>query len=179
MQRTLGEIELGLRESHGDVRELLLNFRTRTNAEDMELALQTTLRKFEHQSGVPYTFTVHDQGLPLAPDHQVQALHIVQEALSNVRKHARASQVWLDVQQQPEWRFEVRDDGSGFNSDDSVDDSHVGLRIMRERAERIGARVEVFSTHGTGTSVVLTLPAQSTALAAPAASLPVPDHAPS
>ena len=80
------------------------------------------------------------QGLPLAPDLQIQVLHIVQEALSNVRKHARAAQVWLDVQQQPQWRFEVRDDGIGFDADDDGrDETHVGLRIMAERAERIGA----------------------------------------
>jgi len=124
------------------------------------------------------------QGLPLAPDLQIQVLHIVQEALSNVRKHARASQVWLDVQQQPEWRFEVRDDGSGFDSGDgSIDDSHVGLRIMGERAERIGARVEVISTPGAGTSMVLTLPTLLVAGGGRSTSVPpaIPtlDHAPS
>ena len=114
----LGEIDTGVRESYGDVRELLMHFRTRANAEDIEPALQTTLRKFEHQSGLKASLQMQGQGLPLAPDLQIQVLHIVQEALSNVRKHARASQVWLDVQQQPQWRFEVRDDGVGFDADD-------------------------------------------------------------
>lgn len=85
----LDELDAGLRESTGDVRELLLHFRTRTNSEDIEAALQATLRKFEHQSGVRTTLTLRDQGLPLPPDLQIQVLHIVQEALSNVRKHAR------------------------------------------------------------------------------------------
>jgi len=90
---------------------------------------------------------------------QIQALHIVQEALSNVRKHARASQVWLDVQQQPSWRFEVRDDGVGFFAEnDELDETHVGLRIMAERAQRIGAQLEVISTPGHGSSIILTLP---------------------
>jgi two-component system nitrate/nitrite sensor histidine kinase NarX len=102
---------------------------------------------------------MHEHGLPLPPDVQIQVLHIVQEALSNVRKHARAGHVWLDVQQQPAWRFEVRDDGSGFPSGAGpADETHVGLRIMSERAARIGAQVEVFSTPRRGTSVVLTLP---------------------
>ena len=92
------------------------------------------------------------------PDLQIQVLHIVQEALSNVRKHARASHVWLDVQQQPRWRFEVRDDGIGFKTDDpGRNETHVGLRIMAERAERIGATLEVISTPGHGSSVVLEL----------------------
>ncbi len=160
MAQALAEIELGLRESHGDVRELLLNFRTRTNVEDIEHALQATLSKFEHQSGVSSTLTVHDQGLPLAADLQVQALHVVQEALSNVRKHAHAGHVWLDVWKRPSWRLRVRDDGIGFAPapGESGGETHVGLRIMRERAQRLGATLEVDSRPGAGTSVTLTLP---------------------
>jgi two-component system nitrate/nitrite sensor histidine kinase NarX len=164
IKQVLEEIDAGVRESYGDVRELLLHFRTRTNTEDIEPALATTLRKFEHQSGLKSSFSMQGQGMPLSPDLQIQALHIVQEALSNVRKHARASQVWLDVQQQPAWRFEVRDDGVGFMpEDDQRDETHVGLRIMTERAHRIGAALEVISTSGVGSSVVLTLqpPAQA------------------
>jgi len=158
VQAVLGEIDAGVRESYGDVRELLLHFRTRANGEQIEPALQTTLRKFEHQSGIKASLQMQGQGLPLSPDLQIQVLHIVQEALSNVRKHSRASQVWLDAQQQPHWRFEVRDDGIGFDTEDpGRGESHVGLRIMAERAERIGARLELMSTPGRGSSVVLAL----------------------
>jgi len=156
--KVLEEIDMGVRESYGDVRELLLHFRTRTNTEDIAPALETTLRKFEHQSGMRATLSMQGQGMPLSPDLQIQVLHIVQEALSNVRKHARASQVWLDVQQQPAWRFEVRDDGVGFvPGGDQLDETHVGLRIMAERAQRIDAEVEVISTPGHGSSIILTL----------------------
>ena len=158
IKQVLEEIDLGVRESYADVRELLLHFRTRTNTEDIEPALATTLRKFEHQSGMKTTLTMQGQGLPLTPDIQIQVLHIVQEALSNVRKHARASQVWLDVKQQPEWRFEVRDDGLGFIPyNDQLDETHVGLRIMAERAQRISAELNISSAPGQGSTVVLTL----------------------
>jgi two-component system, NarL family, nitrate/nitrite sensor histidine kinase NarX len=159
IKQVLEEIDMGVKESYNDVRELLLHFRTRTNTEDIEPALATTLRKFEHQSGVAATLSMQGQGMPLSPDVQIQVLHIVQEALSNVRKHARASQVWLDVKQQPEWRFEVRDNGTGFQPDnDELDETHVGLRIMSERAQRIGAQLDLVSTPGHGSSVLLTLP---------------------
>ncbi len=70
------------------------------------------------------------------------------------------------MQQGPQWRVEVRDDGRGFvTAPPPADETHVGLRIMRERAERIGATVEVASVAGSGTCVVLTLP-QRQALAA-------------
>ncbi len=159
VRQVLEEIDMGVKESYSDVRELLLHFRTRTNAEDIEPALATTLRKFEHQSGVATSLAMHGQGMPLSPDLQIQVLHIVQEALSNVRKHARASQVWLTVNQQPQWSFEVRDNGIGFhpNSDD-LDETHVGMRIMSERAQRIGAQLEVVSTPSHGSAITLTLP---------------------
>ena len=159
VDRTLSELDAGIRESLADVRELLLHFRTRTNNEDITPALRTTLTKFEHQTGLTTYLAVEGEGLPLAADVQVQVLHVVQEALSNVRKHAQAQAVWVDVQQGPQWRFEVRDDGCGFEGDQpAADETHVGMRIMRERAERIGGVVEVASVPGSGTCVVLTLP---------------------
>lgn len=158
VDKTLAEIDVGVRESYGDVRELLMHFRTRTNAEDIEPALATTLRKFEHQSGIQTHLSMQGNGMPLSPDTQVQVLHIVQEALSNVRKHAGATRVWLDVQQQPAWRFEVRDDGIGFETEGAGrGETHVGLRIMSERAQRIGAQLSVSSQPGGGTAVTLTL----------------------
>jgi two-component system nitrate/nitrite sensor histidine kinase NarX len=64
----------------------------------------------------------------------------------------------------PQWRFEIRDDGQGFDAEDNpADDTHVGLRIMRERAARIGAQVEVVSVPGSGTAIVLSLPEKSAA----------------
>ena len=157
--QVLDELDAGVRESLSDVRELLLHFRTRTNAEDIEPALRTTLQKFEHQTGLPTHLSMEGDALPLPPDVQVQVLHVVQEALSNVRKHAGAHAVWVEVQQAPRWRVEVRDDGQGFDADGGqADETHVGLRIMRERAARIGATVELVSVPGAGTSVALTLP---------------------
>ncbi len=179
MAAVLAEIELGLRESHGDVRELLVHFRTRTNAEDIEHALQATLRKFEHQSGVPSTLTVHDEGLPLAADVQVQALHIVQEALSNVRKHAHAGQVWVDVWKKPNWRISVRDDGRGFEpSGADAAETHVGLRIMAERAQRLAASLALDSAPGRGTTVTLSLPPRPAASSDPAPQAPEISPAP-
>lgn len=163
IDKVLDEIDTGVRESYGDVRELLLHFRTRTNDEDIEPALATTLRKFEHQSGLTTSMKMQGQGMPLLPDLQIQVLHIVQEALSNVRKHAGASHVWLDVQQQPFWRFEVRDDGVGFKvNDEQINETHVGIRIMTERAQRIGGAMHITSTPGVGTTVVLSLPQATT-----------------
>ena len=160
VQHALDELDTGLRESINDVRELLVHFRTRTNTDDVEAALQETLQKFKHQTGLTTHFSVTGQGIPLPADVQVQVLHVVQEALSNVRKHAQATQVYLDVTKGAQWRFVVRDDGRGFGPEIRArQDVHVGLKIMQERASRIGASVQVQSESGQGTTVELTLPA--------------------
>ena len=158
MGRVIGELDAGVRESYADVRELLVHFRTRTSKEDIEPALRTTLSKFEHQTGLPARLEMEGHGVALAPDIQVQVLHIIQEALSNVRKHSQAREVTLRVSPGPSWRFEVHDDGVGFAmSSATSNETRVGLRIMQERAERIGATVQVVSAPGAGCSVVLEL----------------------
>jgi two-component system, NarL family, nitrate/nitrite sensor histidine kinase NarX len=158
VQSTLDELDAGLKESINDVRELLVHFRTRTNTDDIEAALQETLQKFQHQTGLPTRLQLDGEGLPLPADVQVQVLHVVQEALSNVRKHAGASHVSLDVHKGSQWRLVVRDNGSGFDTAQRHGETHVGTKIMRERAERIGASVLIESLPGQGTTVTLTLP---------------------
>ena len=163
VQTALDELDAGLRESIGDVRELLVHFRTRTNTDDIEAALQETLQKFKHQTGLQTVLGVRGEGLPLPADVQVQVLHVVQEALSNVRKHANASQVQLEIVKGALWAFTVRDDGNGFAVQDQHGETHVGMKIMHERAARIGAQVSVVSQRGSGTTVTLVLPAHPVA----------------
>jgi two-component system nitrate/nitrite sensor histidine kinase NarX len=158
VERILDEIDVGVKESTNDVRELLVHFRTRTNGDDIDQALRTTLQKFEHQSGVKAQLEMHGHGVALPSDVQLQVLHVLQEALSNVRKHADADRVQLIVQRGPQWVFTVRDNGRGFDlGPEQAADTHVGLHIMRERAERIGAQVSVDSALGAGTEVRIAL----------------------
>ena len=178
VQTTLNELDEGLRESIGDVRELLVHFRTRTNADNIEVALQETLQKFQHQTGLPSRMQISGEGLPLPADVQVQVLHVVQEALSNVRKHAQASHVSLEVSKGDHWRFTVRDNGGGFDTRLDRGETHVGMKIMRERAERIGARIAVASGATQGTAVTLILPPHPVAGNAPGAASPKPAPAP-
>ena len=152
------EIATGVRECYADVRELLVHFRTRTSDEDIGRALKVTLRKFEQQTGIEASFAESGAAMPVPAEERVQVLHIVQEALSNVRKHAGASKVTLTVLRGPVYSFEVRDDGCGFESGATASEMHVGLSIMRERARRAGASLCVQSRAGGGTNVKLTLP---------------------
>ncbi|MFN7694118.1 MAG: type IV pili methyl-accepting chemotaxis transducer N-terminal domain-containing protein [Burkholderiales bacterium] len=156
--KLLDELELGLKECTADVRSLLMHFRTRTDGADMLPALQQTLHKFRLQSGLQANLAVDGHGAPLPADVQVQLLHVVQEALSNVRKHAQAQQVHVRLVHQPHWQIDIEDDGRGFDpTSDAHDESHVGLRIMRERAAKVGAAVQLQSQPGGGTRVRISL----------------------
>ncbi len=160
VETAISELDAGIRESLADVRELLLHFRTRTQEQDIEPALRSTLQKFQTQSGIDIGLEFNGRGQPLDADVQVQVLHVVQEALSNVRKHAQAHRVDVRVQSLPRWSFSIRDDGRGFDESAVLDDAqaHVGLQIMRERAAMIGASLQLRSTPGRGTTVNLELP---------------------
>ncbi len=164
----LARIREGIQESYDDVRELLVHFRTRMAETDIEAAIASALVRFESQTRVQTRFRQSGVGLPLSPEMQLQVMHIVQESLSNARKHAQANRVEVEMQRGPVYRFCVRDDGRGFDSDSVPSDLHVGLRIMRERARRIGGELQVTSTRGKGTEVLLTLPVLEAGQPAPA-----------
>ncbi|MEZ5445022.1 MAG: histidine kinase [Gammaproteobacteria bacterium] len=156
----LARIREGIQESYDDVRELLVHFRIRVDHANLEDAIRSTLEKFEGQTGISAFFS--KQGETQAPPATslIQILHILQEALSNVRKHAKARAVTVEMRGGKELRISIRDDGLGFEPDTVAEQcgASVGIGIMRERAHRIGARLEVESAPGRGACVTLALP---------------------
>lgn len=159
VQATVEQIREGIHESYEDVRELLVHCRTRVGQADLDSAIRATLDRFQTQTGISTAFESVGVGIPLPPDDQVQVMHIVQESLSNVRKHALATGVRVRVERGPKGTMiSVDDDGVGF--DPAVRDEsgrHIGLGIMQERAQRVGGQCTVRSAPGEGTHVVLTL----------------------
>lgn len=154
-------IEAGLRESYDDVRELLMNFRTKLDEGELLDALNNSAERFRRQTGIGVSVDVDTRtsGAPLPAEQQLQLLFIVQEALSNIRKHAHAQHVHITVENADDFKLSVTDDGCGFNVSESQarKETHVGLKIMHERAARLGARLTVDSTPGLGTRIALHL----------------------
>lgn len=90
---------------------------------------------------------------------QAQALHIVREALANTAKHARAQHIWVQLEGDGERIYiSIEDDGNGFDPQAVIGSHHLGLRLMRARAERVGGTLTVESAPGEGTRVVAWLP---------------------
>ena len=154
------QIKAGVQECYDDVRELLLNFRTRVYKEELEELIQSVLERFERQTHVKTHLSIHNDGTDLTSAQKLQVIFILQEALSNVRKHARAKTVMVNVRNDKQFEMTVMDDGVGIDPMllDERKQSHVGLSIMRERAQKVNARVEIDSEIDQGTTVRLILP---------------------
>jgi signal transduction histidine kinase len=95
----------------------------------------------------------------LVQETQAQLIRIVQEAMSNIRKHSQAERVWIECYEEDDFLvLEIRDDGIGFIPEDVSLASRHGLRGMQERATLMGAEFQVISHHHEGTIVRLRLP---------------------
>lgn len=161
VEEILPLLRTGVDESYQDVRELLTNFRSKLSQGDLYVAIEDTVDRFRRQTGMDTELAVGQrQGAPLAPDQQLQVLFILQEALSNVRKHSEAARVRVEVEDGRDFVLSISDDGQGYDAEEVAarGEAHVGLHIMRERAARMRAVIKLESRPGQGTRVLLTLP---------------------
>jgi two-component system nitrate/nitrite sensor histidine kinase NarX len=151
--QTAGQLREGVQESYDDVRELLVHFRTRVHQSDLDSAIVAALEKFEGQTGIKTAFERAAAAAPIAPTDEIQIMHIVQESLSNIRKHAKARQPGAGRR-----RLMARSRGRASRTTGAastrqtirrcLSDRHVGLKIMRERAHRIGGECRITSNRG-------------------------------
>ncbi|MFW5729623.1 MAG: PAS domain S-box protein [bacterium] len=126
-------------------------------------ALHSLLERLRDETGLEVEFT--SRGLSGGNTDMVEtvAFRIVQEALTNVIRHAGVSRATLLVEETDgSLRLRIADDGNGFDVTDQSDDS-IGLRGMAERAELIGGTFEVVSTPGRGTAITAVLPLSDSA----------------
>ena len=88
-------------------------------------------------------------------------MRIIQEALSNVRKHSGAQDVWVECNDDgDDVLIKISDDGIGFDPEDVLSTNRYGLRGMREHAALIGADFQIVSRKGQGTTVLVRVPAR-------------------
>jgi PAS domain S-box-containing protein len=123
-------------------------------------ALQTRLQSVEARGGMQAELRLEgaDQEPAVPMALQQELFQIAQEALNNSLKHSRAGRVTVNLHYRPhDVRLEIADDGAGF-SPDTADVGGLGMRTMRERADRIGATLAVESQPGSGVRVVVAAP---------------------
>jgi nitrate/nitrite-specific signal transduction histidine kinase len=155
-RRRLEELRQLARGALAEMRTLLMELRP---VALHEAALSDLLRQlseaFTGRMRVPIELTLEGSGCDLPGEVKVAFYRIAQEALNNVAKHAGASQVWLSLRCSAERTIlAVHDNGAGFEPG-QAGPNNLGLRIMRERAQAIGATLTVDSEMGEGTEVIV------------------------
>lgn len=150
-------------EADVDIRESILSLGTHFHRQGLIPALQDYLHRYEERYGLHIELLLPDARLEnaFAPVTEVQILRILQEGLTNARKHAsahcvRIAFIFFDGYIQ----IVMQDDGKGFEPGLFQDDRRhgFGLQFMSERAEAIGGSLELRSAPGKGTEVLLVIP---------------------
>jgi two-component system nitrate/nitrite sensor histidine kinase NarX len=152
-QRRLEELRQLTRGAMAEMRTLLLELRpSRLTEVGMNDLLRQLTEAITGRTRVPITLEISGR-CQLPPDVQIALYRITQEALYNVAKHAQASQATVSLRCLPKHvELTVSDNGHGFSLEGITPD-HLGLGIMRERAEAIGALIEIRSQVGQGARV--------------------------
>jgi signal transduction histidine kinase len=163
-QEALAELERLRRvsdELYTDIRESITGLRARVAERGLAAALADYGDEFEERHGIAVTLDA--EGLPsgLPALTELQLFRIVQEALTNVRKHAQAASASILLQQPTLDAFElvVTDDGVGLDpADRPVEGEALGLASMEERAKELGGSFQIEGAPGQGCRVVVRVP---------------------
>lgn len=164
-QDDLKKIEMNARDAYADLREEILGLRdTLAPGRGIIPVIRELLSRYQRQWGIEtrlhtsHGISESDGTRLISPAAEIQLLRIIQEALVNVRRHARANLVTVSIREEDHHlHVEIRDNGQGFDLQ-AVPEDKLGLRIIRERAASIGAKVFISSAPGDGTRITLELP---------------------
>lgn len=148
-------------DAYANVRDDMMGLRfIEDDAQALVPTVNEYVERFQRQWGIDAQFnTLHiPEPFIFDPSRGLQLFRIIQEALTNVHRHAEAARatVTLDVQDGMLLVY-ISDDGIGFVSD-SIGKEHLGLRVMRERAAQIGGDLRIASNPGRGTTVYASIP---------------------
>jgi two-component system nitrate/nitrite sensor histidine kinase NarX len=150
--------EEGYRDARGAILDLHHSSRTDRDLLD---SLRAYLDKYSHQCGIAISLdTTPEHDLVLPPSSEIQIIRVIQEALTNVRKHSGAASAVVRITQADGTvTFAIEDNGRGFDPSDALlDRDGFGLHAMRQRMELIGGTLLTDSASGRGTRVVATVP---------------------
>jgi len=163
----LERLRADLREGLVEVRHFIFDLRPRPLA---ELGLGATVQRyvdgFQQRANVVVDLDVDYESERLSPTKEIAVFRIVQEALQNVCKHGRASQVHVSLKGGPDGMVvRIEDNGVGFDPSARAEAGgrHFGLSSMEERARLIGAELRIASVPGNGTTIELTVPPEGAA----------------
>ena len=159
-QLILTDLNQAAQIAYADVREAILGLRsTVTTRTGMETTLREYLHRYQREWSIHCELILDgvDKSC-IAPSAEIQLLRIIQEALTNIRRHAHAKNAWIKFEHgQDKVLVTIEDDGCGFEVKQPRHE-HFGLQTMRERAESVGGSAEIQSEPGRGTRILINLP---------------------
>ncbi|MHB8534080.1 MAG: GAF domain-containing protein [Sulfuricaulis sp.] len=163
-QSEVRNLRTSVEEAHASLRELLANYRLKIDERGLVPAVASMVERFSEETGIKVFFQNECRKLSLTPAQESQVFHIVKEALSNIRKHSHAcnARILLNGDGSGSYSLLIEDDGEGMAPvSEALPGEHIGLNVMRERAERLPGELIIESEPGEGTRIVLTFPATS------------------
>lgn len=157
--KTIESVEHGLDEAATDLRELIAHCRVPIEQQGLVPAIKRAVEKFRKDTGIHILLQTDEQVLLLPSNIELNAYRIVQEALTNIKKHANAYivRVLLSYDSDGTIRILIENDGKGFDQCKihSSEGKHLGLTIMKERARHLGGELKIESEPDEGTRVEL------------------------
>ena len=148
-------------QAHTSLRSIVTHLRTPMDPQGLVHALNARVDAFRRANPTELEFVNEIPDLKLEAEQEAQVFLLVQEALTNIARHAQAQHARLLIAPTSSGAIEilVEDDGAGLPQSMIPDTSHYGMEIMRERAGRIGGKLEVGQRTGGGTRIRLVFPA--------------------
>jgi two-component system nitrate/nitrite sensor histidine kinase NarX len=144
-------------QANTDLRDLLTNFRLKIGDSGLSQTVANLVERFGRETGIAVFFQNECRALALTPAQEIQVFYIIQEALTNIRKHSGASNVRIMLNNEDDlYTVLIEDDGLGMvDIAGGMPGEHAGLAIMRERTERLPGQIVIESEPGEGTRIVL------------------------
>jgi two-component system nitrate/nitrite sensor histidine kinase NarX len=148
-----------LEEAYAEARDAITGLRVEPGVKDtLESILAGHVQSFSARYQLPVELSIEGDGRQLQPAVVLHLLRIVQEGLTNIRKHAQASRAWVDVRYRPEGlTLTISDDGRGIDPQAMQQAGLRGLQFMRERAKSLDGRLAIHPRQPQGTEVRITI----------------------
>jgi len=170
-QYEANRLRRAMTQANADLRSLLTDYRLKIDDAGLVQTLANLVERFGRETGIAVYFQNDCRAFALTPVQEIQVFYIIQEALTNIRKHSGARNVRIMLNNEDDlYTVLIEDDGLGMaGSAEGMPGEHAGLEIMRERTERLQGQIVIESESGEGTRIVLMFNAPPAA-GAPAAS---------
>ncbi|WP_428086539.1 GAF domain-containing sensor histidine kinase [Candidatus Thioglobus sp.] len=150
-------LQTNITQANQELRELMRDFRVPLDSKGIQVSLENLVNRFKSEEGIA-TYLQVEGKFRVNPEVEMQIMRITQEALSNIRKHAKARNVRILLTAEPHCQLLIEDDGVGFVKNQDVREimgNNIGMNIMQERAHRVGAQMEVESEVDEGTRITV------------------------